>query len=56
MDGVAESASLLGARMLGAFGSDQQSTWLVREYSVLEEWYVTEALCNNMMRLIVKCS
>ena len=39
MDGVVESTSLLGTRMLGAFGSDQECTLLVRECSELEEWY-----------------
>ena len=49
-DGVVESTSLLGTRMLWAFGSDQESTLLVRECSELEEWYgtsLTEALCSN---------
>ena len=48
-DGDAECASLLGAKMLEAFGSDQQSTRLVRESSELEEWYglgFTEVLCS----------
>ena len=36
-DGVAESSSLLGARMLGAFGSERESTRLVREFVELEE-------------------
>ena len=47
---VAESASLLGARILGALGSEQESIRLVRECVELEEWYgtsFTEALCSN---------
>ena len=50
MDGVAESSSLLGSRMFGVFGSEQESTGLVRECLELEEWYATsftEALCSN---------
>ena len=49
-DGIVGSASLLGTRMLGAFGSDEESTLLVRECSELEEWYgtsLTEAICSN---------
>ena len=42
-DGVAESTSLLGARMFGTFGlgaSEQESTWLVLEcLELVEEWY-----------------
>ena len=49
-DGDAECASLLGAKMLEAFGCDQKSTWLVRECLELEEWYglgFTEVLCSE---------
>ena len=49
-DGVAESSSLLGSRMFGVFGSEQESTGLVRECLELEEWYATsftQALCSN---------
>ena len=47
---VMQSASLLGAKMLEAFGSDQKSTGLVRECLELEEWYglgFTEVLCSK---------
>ena len=49
-DGDAECASLLGAKMLEALGSNQESTGLVRECLELEEWCglgFTEALCSK---------